>query len=135
MLLTLLNLAGYIAFSVIIALSTFGLYQSYAIAIACMLHARLTGRVNHTTEWSLGRLGVPVNVFALLYSTYMAIWLVFPAYRPITGTSMNYALPINAFVVMGAVLSYLVWAKKNWKGLNRKVIDAVIADSDRNTKE
>lgn len=35
MLLSLLNLANYTAFSVIVSLSTFGLYQSYFIAIAC----------------------------------------------------------------------------------------------------
>lgn len=44
MLLSLLNLANYTAFSVIISLSTFGLYQSYLIAILCMFTARLSGR-------------------------------------------------------------------------------------------
>lgn len=135
MLLTLLNLAGYIAFSVIIALSTFGLYQSYGIAIACMLHARLTGRLNQSATWSLGRYGVTINIFALIYSLYMAIWLVCPAYLPVNGNNMNYALPINAFVILGAVASCLVWAKKHWRGLNKKVIDSVLADSDRNTKD
>lgn len=66
MLLSLLNLANYTAFSVIVSLSTFGLYQSYFIAIACMLHARLTGRVAEA-PWSLGKLGPIVNGFALIY--------------------------------------------------------------------
>jgi choline transport protein len=137
MLLTLLNLAGYIAFSVIIALSTFGLYQSYFIAIACMLYARLTGRLQETETagWSLGKLGVPVNVFALVYSLYMGIWLVTPAYLPVDGNTMNYALPINAFVVMAAVVVWFVWARKSWKGLNHEVLEMVIRDSERATKD
>lgn len=135
MLLTLLNLAGYIAFSVIIALSTFGLYQSYGIAIGCMLHARLMGRHQQSTDWSLGRMGVPINIFALLYSVYMSVWLVCPAYLPVNGNNMNYALPINAFVVLGAAISYFVWARNNWKGLNMRVVEVVVADADRNTKD
>lgn len=52
MILSLLNLASYTAFSVIIALSTFGLYQSYIIAIACMLSAKLSGRFDQVSEES-----------------------------------------------------------------------------------
>lgn len=44
MILSLLNLANYTAFSVIVSLSTFGLFQSYLIAIVCGLTARLSGR-------------------------------------------------------------------------------------------
>lgn len=134
MLLTLLNLAGYTVFSVIIALSTFGLYQSYFLAIACMLYARMTGQVE-TAGWSLGHFGVPINVFALVYSLYMSIWLVTPSYQPIDGNTMNYALPINAFVLIAAVIAWYTWAKKNWKGLNKEVVNYVVADSDRNTKD
>lgn len=134
MLLTLLNLAGYIAFSVIIALSTFGLYQSYFLAIACMLYARTTGRIE-AAGWSLGRFGVPINIFALVYSLYMGIWLVTPSYLPIDGNTMNYALPINAFVMVVAIIMWYAWAKKNWKGLNKEIVDVVVADSDRNTKD
>lgn len=75
MLLSLLNLANYTAFSVIVSLSTFGLYQSYFIAIACMLHARLTGRVAEA-PWSLGKLGPFVNGFALVYSAWLGCFMV-----------------------------------------------------------
>lgn len=75
MLLSLLNLANYTAFSVIISLSTFGLYQSYFIAISCMLYSRLTGRVAEA-PWSLGKFGVPINAFALFYSAWIGVFLV-----------------------------------------------------------
>lgn len=76
MLLSLLNLANSTAFSVIVSLSTFGLYQSYFIAIACMLHARLTGRIG-TAAWSLGRNGPIINGFALLYSAWLGLFMIF----------------------------------------------------------
>ena len=133
-LLSLLNLANYTAFSVIISLSTFGLYQSYSIAIACMLYARLSGRFE-TAPWSLGRFGIPINVFALLYSAWVGLFMVFPNYLPITAAYMNYALPINALVWIFALGLWLGWGKKNWRGLNVEVVNTVVADSDRNTKD
>ena len=131
--LSLLNLAGYIAFSVIIALSTFGLYQSYFIAIACMLYARLSGKfdISATASWSLGKAGGPVNMCALVYSLYMGIWLVTPASLPIDGSTMNYALPINAFVVLAAMGAWFVWAKDKWTGLNLEVLEMVVLDGER----
>ncbi len=134
MLLSLLNLANYTAFSVIISLSTFGLYQSYFIAIACMLHARLTGRLT-TAPWSLGKYGVAINAFALLFTAWLGIFMVFPSYLPITTTNMNYALPINVFVWIFAIVFWFVWGKNSWQGLNNKVIDKVVADGDRDTKD
>ena len=134
MLLSLLNLAGYTAFSVILALSTFGLYQSYFIAIACMLNARLTGRVQKA-PWSLGRWGVPINIFALIYSAWLAIFMVFPNYLPITALYMNYALPINAFVWIGALIMWFVYAKKKWRGLDMDLMEKIVADGDRDTED
>lgn len=137
MLLSLLNLAGYLAFSVIVSLSTFGLYQSYFIAIACMLYARWTNKKHVVLGggWSLGWWGYPINVFALVYSAWMSVFLVFPTYLPVTGESMNYALPINAGVWLFAIVSWFVWAKRSWRGLNVEVIDAVVADAERASKE
>lgn len=134
MLLSLLNLASYTAFSVIIALSTFGLYQSYFIAISCMLYARFHGRIEDG-GWSLGWWGYPINIFAMFYSLYIGIFLIFPNYLPVDANTMNYALPINAAVFFFAIISYFLWGKKNWPGLNKEVVDAVVADSERNTKD
>lgn len=155
MLLALLNLASATAFSVIISLSTFGLYQSYLLAILCIMSARLSGRFQEA-PWSLGKLGLPINVFAIVYSTYMAIFMIFPNYLPIDASNMNvsrlpllilesgnyeltndhqYALPINALIWIFAVVSWFAWGKKNWPGLNVEVIDEAIADGMRDTKD
>lgn len=134
MLLALLNIGSSIAFSVIVALSTLGLYQSYLMSIVCMLWARYDKRVE-PGRWSLGAAGVYINIFAVIYSAYIMIFLCFPSFLPVTSAGMNYALPINAFVQICALIYWFAWGKKNWKGLNKDVIDAVTADSDRNTKD
>ena len=134
MLLSLLNLANYTAFSVIISLSTFGLYQSYFLAISCALYTRLTTS-RFDAPWSLGRLGIPTNVFALLYTAWVGSFMVWPNYLPITAAYMNYALPINAFIWIVAILLWVFWGSRRWRGLDEGVIEKVVNDGDRDTKD
>lgn len=128
MLLAILNIPSTAAFGAFIALSSFALFTSYFIAIACMLGARLSRGGVEYGGWSLGRWGVPINVFALVYSVYIMIWLPFPSTLPVTGANMNYALPIFAFVVLLALAQWVFWARKNWDGLDENVIRVVDAD-------
>ena len=134
MCLACLNIASYAAFGAFIALASLGLFTSYAIAIGCMLRARLQNRVQYG-NWKMGKLGIPVNVFALLYTGWMMVMFCFPQYLPVSGANFNYALPIFAFVVLAALVLWFARAKKHWPGLNKEIIDAVMADSDRNEKD
>ena len=132
--LLLLNLASAVAIGVVISLGTFGLFQSYFIAIGCMIYARSQGRVEDA-GWSLGRWGWPVNVAAMVYTAWVGTFTVFPNYLPITSDYMNYALPINVGVWIFAAVTWFAWARKNWTGLNMEVFEAVLADADRATKD
>jgi len=137
MLLALLNVGSTAAtaFSAFIALSSLGLYSSYIIALSCLLHARYTGRLGSSPRapvqyggWRMWRgFGAPVNVFALLWTIYLTIWLPFPTSLPVTGTNMNYALPIYTAVVCAAVVGWFVWGKRRWMGLDLRAIGSVEA--------
>ena len=102
MILACLNIASYAAFGAFIALASFALFASYLIAIGCMLHARLQGRVQYG-GWTLGRFGVAINAFAMVYTAYIMVFLVFPEFLPVAGNNFNYALPIFAFVFFVAL--------------------------------
>lgn len=134
MCLACLNIASYAAFGAFISLASLALFTSYMIAISCMLRARLQNQVQYG-GWTLGKLGVPVNVFALLYSCWMSVFFCFPQYLPVTGSGFNYALPIFAFVILVALLLWFARARKHWPGLNKEVIDIVLADMDRATRD
>ncbi|KAK1580725.1 LPXTG-domain-containing protein [Colletotrichum navitas] len=124
------NNATATVFSAFTALSSLGLYSSYIIAISCMLHARVTGRIGHGLEyqvqygsWSLPKgWGVPINIYALLWSMYLTIWLPFPQTVPVTGTEMNYAGPIYVVAVVGALTLWFARGQKHWPGLNKTAI-------------
>lgn len=130
--LSLLNIASttYIALSAIAALCSLALYLGYFIAVSSMLYARY--RVDSTLElgeWNMGRWGGLVNIFACVYTAYMAIWLPFPSTFPVTGANMNYSGPLMGFVLLLSVLSWFAWAKKNWLGPNVTILDYIARTS------
>ena len=121
MVLSLLNMGSHTAFSVFVALSTLGLYQSYLVAIGCMVYARWRGGVENV-GWSLGRWGIAINVVAMIYSAHTIVFLAFPFGLPVNAATMNYALPINAAVFIIALGLWFGWAKDNWKGESEEVV-------------
>ena len=134
MCLACLNIASYAAFGAFISLASLALFTSYAIAIGSMLRARLQKKVQYG-GWHLGVWGVPINIFALVYSGWMMVFFCFPQWLPVKGDNMNYALPIFAFVVFVALGLWFARARKHWPGLNKEIIDTVLADADRPTKD
>lgn len=133
MVLCLLNLVSSIALGVVISLGTFGLFQSYFIAISCMVYSRANGLVVDA-GWSLGRWGWAINIAGLIYTAWVGLFIVFPNYLPITAAYMNFALPINVAVWIFAGVTWFAWARKHWQGLNQQVFEAVLADADRDAK-
>lgn len=130
-LLSLLNIGSTAAFGAITALSSMGLYFSYATAISSMLYARWEdshgGDRLELGEWNLGRWGVHINSFALVYSLYIMIFLPFPSTLPVTGQNMNYCGPIFAFVFVFALALWFGRARKHWKGPNVAIINFIKA--------
>jgi hypothetical protein len=50
--------------------------------------------------FSLGKLGLAMNLAAILFVTYFAIFLPFPSTLPVTAENMNYAGPILGFIML-----------------------------------
>lgn len=129
------NTATSTIFSAFTSLSMLGLYSSYIIAIGCMVHARLLGRIGKGPEypvqfgdWTLPPgVGLPLNVYALAWSIYVTIWLPFPTTIPVTGANMNYSGPIYLAVILGSTAYWILWGKTDWPGLNSKAIEMVEA--------
>ncbi|KAH7031539.1 amino acid/polyamine transporter I [Microdochium trichocladiopsis] len=127
--LSLLNLGtgAYVALNAVSSLSSLALYLSYVIILSLVLHARLATTTGlRVGEWNLGRWGLPLNVFALVYTLYTMIWLPFPTTLPVTPETMNYCGPVFAAVMSGVVGAWVVWGRRNWRGPNRKIVEIVL---------
>lgn len=134
-LLSLLNIGSgtYIAFSAITSLSSMAMYLSYAIVLACVLHARLTKGIEFG-EWNLGVFGMPINAIGLTYTVYAFVFLPFPNYLPVTAENMNYAGPVLAAVLVGAVTLWFARAREHWDGPNQAVVDFVLQSEGESEK-
>ena len=127
MLLALLNLGNTVAFGAIVALSSLALYFSYFIAIGCMIFARFNkAEPLKLGGWNLGRWGLSINAFALLYTFWIMIFLPFPSTLPVTGSNMNYAGPIFGVVLLFAISLWVLQARKRWVGPNIEIIEYVV---------
>ncbi|CAM1503633.1 Fc.00g012240.m01.CDS01 [Cosmosporella sp. VM-42] len=129
--LCLLNIgsSSYVAFGAITSLSSMALYISYAIAISSILYCRFSPNQLKLGEWNLGRYGVYINSFALIYTLYIIIFLPFPSTLPVTAANMNYCGPVMGFVLAVAIALWFLRAKKHWAGPNLSILDFIIANS------
>ncbi|EME45117.1 hypothetical protein DOTSEDRAFT_87554 [Dothistroma septosporum NZE10] len=124
-LLTFINFGSALAFQVFVSLSTVALYLSYFIAILMMFLRRLSSTPPERGPWNMGRIGMPINISALVYTAYIIIWLPFPTTMPITGVNFNYASPVLCFVLLVALV---LWGfkRKSWPGLRQDIIEVAI---------
>ncbi|KAK1531492.1 hypothetical protein CPAR01_11141 [Colletotrichum paranaense] len=129
--LCLLNIgsSSYVAFGAITSLSSMALYLSYAIAISSMLYARFSSKGGvELGEWNLGRFGLYINSFALVYTLYVIVFLPFPSTIPVTAENMNYCGPVMVFVLLVAVGLWFIKGKR-WTGPNLTILDLVMDKS------
>lgn len=98
--LSLIYIGSTTAYNAIISLSSIGLHISYVLPIAFIMVRKIRGPPVAYGPFKLGRWGVPVNMFALLYLIYVIIWMPFPTILPVTGTNMNYAGPILLAIIL-----------------------------------
>ncbi|KAI6351599.1 hypothetical protein MCOR25_009832 [Pyricularia grisea] len=126
-----LNDHAFIALGAIGSLSSMSLYVSYIIGLGCIIYFRLANSSDlQRGDWSCGKFGLPINIFALLYTIWEVIWLPFPNALPVTGANMNYAGPVYMAVLVMAVSYWFLWARKHWEGPNMKVVEIVLQNEE-----
>jgi amino acid transporter len=94
------------AIVIVTAISTIFLYAAYGI---CIYLGATTEEWRKERVWSLGRWSKPVAVVALFWVLVLMILFSFP-------TSGNISWPFMVIVLVGLVIYYFVWARKNFKG-------------------
>jgi amino acid transporter len=102
MLLSLINIGSTTAFNAILSLAVVSLQVSYLIPIILLIWRRLFRPDTLLWgPWRLGKAGLPINIFAVVYLLYTCIFLLFPPFQPFTAVTMNYAP-----VVLGGALVF-----------------------------
>lgn len=114
-LLLIINIGSSSAFYAIVGLSTIGLYMSYVLPILFIALAKIRKDRISYGPFALGKAGLSINIFAVVYGVFMIVWLPFPPYMPVTGVNMNYSGPILLFVIFFALADWFVGGRKRFK--------------------
>ncbi|KAE8402004.1 amino acid transporter [Aspergillus pseudonomiae] len=115
--LSFIQIGSTAAFNAILSLSTEGIFISYLIPLVFLVFKRFTAPGDIPQgEFSLGKWGLPINIVAILFATYFAIFLPFPPEVPVTAEGMNYAGPVLGFVMVFACVDWLVRGRHKWNG-------------------
>jgi choline transport protein len=124
-LLTLITVGNTTAFFAILSLNTLALYLSYLMPILFFTLAKLRGDHIPYGPFRLGKLGLAINIFAIVYAIFIIIFLPFPPIVPVTGKNMNYAGPIMGAVILFAIADYVVGGRKRFHApVKRESIEA-----------
>lgn len=115
-LISLITLGSTVAFDAITSLTMLALFSTYTISCTCLLWRRTFGGGVARGPWSLGRLGLPINLVAVLYCFFVLVWLPWPVEVPVTVTNWNWSSTIYVFVLTVSTGYYLVVARKQYTG-------------------
>lgn len=114
-LLAIINIASSTAFNALISLPTIALYISYFIPILFLVIRKLQNRHPAYGPFKLGRWGLPINLFSLVYIIYIIVFLPFPSMRPVTALNMNYAGPLVGAVIVIALGDWFLSGRKRFQ--------------------
>lgn len=65
--------------------------------------------------FSLGRMGLPMNIASVIWACFIMVWLNFPLYKPVTTANMNYACAVLGITFLVGVVLWLGYARKHYR--------------------
>ena len=104
-LLSLINIGSTVAFNAIGSCALVSILGTYMISISILIMRRFRGPLP-PRRWSLGKLGLPINIGAVAWLLMVWIFCFFPIAIPVTPQTMNW----NAVMFVGiAVIGLVYW--------------------------
>lgn len=93
------------------------LLQCYSFSIGCVLWRRIAHpETLPPAQFSLGRWGIPLNAFAVLYAIWSFFWSFWPQTYPVTASGFNWASPIYVAVLILAMVYFFYKARTTYVG-------------------
>ena len=111
-LLSLINLGSEAALAAFISIYVGAQVTSYFLSIFCVLLKRLRHEPLPDRRWSLGKLGIYINIASLLFLAIIFIFCFFPTALPVDAETMNYGSLTYGGVIILATIYYVVHGRK-----------------------
>lgn len=123
MLLGLINIGSTAAFYAIVGVTTVALYFTYMMPIAMICIKRLKGEHIAYGPWRLGRWALPINLFSLVYSIFISIFMFFPSFMPVTALNMNWTVVVFFGVLLIGMVYYFAVGMRKFHGPVKEAMD------------
>ncbi|KAJ9298651.1 hypothetical protein DTO271G3_3618 [Paecilomyces variotii] len=123
LLLGLINIGNTAAFSAIVGLATVALYFTYMMPIILLVIRRLRGDSIHFGPWRLGRFGLWVNLFSIVYLVFTSFFMFFPSTIPVTTENFNWTSVVFLAVLAISFISYWTYGRRLYRGPVKEVAD------------
>jgi choline transport protein len=116
--LALINLGSTVTFNALTGLTVAGFYSAFMVSGTVMLYRRLTTPATDIAwgPFRLGKFGVPVTLFALMYSLIGWIFSFWPPVSEVSVQTFNWSLAVYFGVMFLAVTWWALSARKTYKG-------------------
>lgn len=111
-LLSLINIGSTAAFNAIASVMIAALFTTYILSIASIIRARFLPGGIPPSRFSLGKLGLPINVFSLAWLCFAIIFTFFPTANHPAPVDMNWSIVVFGFVVLFAIFQYIVHGRR-----------------------
>ncbi|KAK5651159.1 hypothetical protein OQA88_13206 [Cercophora sp. LCS_1] len=115
-LLSLINIGSTVAFNILTSLGVGALLSSYVISISCIALKRIRNEPLLPRSFNLGRAGLPINVFSVLFLLLTFIMTFFPPVPNPTLEMMNWNILVYGTVVVFSVVYYIFRARFRYVG-------------------
>lgn len=79
--------------------------------------------------FTLGRYSLAINIAALMWSTYLMIFLCFPSIMPVTEVNMNYSSLVFGFSLFLPTVAWFWYGKKGYLGIAEELDSAMLAQA------
>ncbi|KAI1917416.1 hypothetical protein LOZ39_000408 [Ophidiomyces ophidiicola] len=116
LLLSLINIGSTEAFNAIASLTVGSLYLSYIVCVGTFITRRLRPEPLPRARFSLGKFGMPINIFSFFYMCFAIIFTFFPNQSNVTPMTMNWSILVWGVVIIFAVIQYILHGRKVYEG-------------------
>lgn len=92
-----------------------------------MVHRRLGKRQLTFGPFTLGRFGLLINIFGLLWGMFFVIFVVFPTEMPVTAANMNYASLVFGSALLFSLVAWFLYGRKVFVGSVNELVETSVA--------
>lgn len=113
-LLSLINIGSTVAFNAISSFALVAILGTYTISISVFILRRFRGPLP-ASRWSLGKMGLFINIGAVSWLLMVWVFCFFPVATPVTAKSMNWNVVMFGGICIVGIVYWFAYGRKVYK--------------------